>query len=174
VIDCNRQLAAPGLIPEISDGTLVPGNQNLTESARTFRIESWFSPYHDAIESVLLEREAKCVESILISVHSMTPSLGGRSRPWTIALSSHTDRRLTDPILAALRRQEDPVVGERVVGDNEPYRVDPAVDYTTPFHALRRGWPHLQVEFRQDEIADAATQHRWAQRFAQALQVAAP
>jgi predicted N-formylglutamate amidohydrolase len=165
VIDCNRQLSSPGLIPEMSDGTRVPGNLHLTEPARTARIESWFRPYHDAIESVLLAREARGEVSILISVHSMTPSLGGRARPWTIALSSEADRRLTDPVLAALRRQ----VGESCVGDNEPYSVDPAVDYSTPFHAIRRGWPYLQVEFRQDEVVEAAAQRHWAQRFAQAL-----
>ncbi len=165
VIDCNRQLSASALIPEISDGTHVPGNLHLTESERTSRVESWFRPYHDAVESVLLEREARAETSILLSIHSMTPFLGGLARPWVIALSSHADRRLTDPVLAALRRQE----GESLVGDNEPYRVDPAVDYSTPFHAMRRGWPYLQVEFRQDEITGAAAERRWAMRFAQVL-----
>ncbi len=32
VIDCNRQLNRPGLIPEVSDGTTILGNLNLTES----------------------------------------------------------------------------------------------------------------------------------------------
>jgi predicted N-formylglutamate amidohydrolase len=56
-----------------------------------------------------------------------------------------------------------------VVGDNQPYDLDPEVDYSIPFHALRRRLPHIQVEFRQDEIPDATTQHRWALRFAKAL-----
>lgn len=168
VIDCNRQLGSPGLIPEVSDGTPVPGNMHLADAARAKRIESWFAPYHDAIERALAEREVRGVESILISIHSMTPSLGGQSRPWKIALSSHLDRRLADPMLAALRLLEDPV------GDNEPYAVDPAVDYTTPVHAVRRGWQHLQVEFRQDEVAAPDAQRRWAQRFAQALAVVVP
>jgi hypothetical protein len=43
------------------------------------------------------------------------------------------------------------------------------VDYSIPFHALRRRLPHIQVEFRQDEIPDATAQHRWAWRFAQTL-----
>ena len=95
----------------------------------------------------------------------MTPSLtGGPARPWQIALSSHTDRSLADPVLAALRAP-----GGIVVGDNEPYNLDPAFDYSIPFHALRRGLRQIQVEFRQDEIADAAGQRRWALRFAQAL-----
>ena len=59
--------------------------------------------------------------------------------------------------------------GDVTVGDNQPYDLDPAVDYSVPFHTLRRGLPHLQVEFRQDEIAQSTTQRRWAQRFAQAL-----
>jgi predicted N-formylglutamate amidohydrolase len=40
------------------------------------------------------------------------------------------------------------------------------VDYSTPFHAMRRKMPYLQVEFRQDEVANAAGQCRWARRFA--------
>lgn len=164
VIDCNRHLEASDLMAEISDGTAIPGNRHLDEAARTARIERWFHPYHDAVESVLLERQARGVPSIAVSIHSMTDSLAGERRPWQIALSSHLDRSLTDPVLAALRQP-----GDVVVGDNQPYDLDPRVDYSIPFHALRRGLPHLQVEFRQDEIPDASTQHRWALRFAQAL-----
>ena len=164
VIDCNRHLTASDLIPEVSDATLIPGNLNLNDAARAARIERWFHPYHNAVESILVERETRGVQSIVVSVHSMTASLAGNPRPWQIALSSHTDRSLADPVLAALRR-----TGDVTVGDNQPYDLDPAVDYSVPFHALRRGLPHLQVEFRQDEIAQSTTQRRWAQRFAQAL-----
>jgi predicted N-formylglutamate amidohydrolase len=169
VIDCNRQLVAPSLIPEASDGTRVPGNRNLTEGMKASRIESWFRPYHDAVEAVLVERDGRGVDSIFVSIHSMTPTLGGTWRPWPIALSSHQDRRLTDPMLAALRQQE----GAGVVGDNQPYDLDPSVDYTVPVHAMQRGRLHVQVEFRQDEIADATTERHWAHRFAQALALAA-
>ena len=164
VIDCNRHLNASDLIPEVSDGTGIPGNLHLSAAARATRIERWFRPYHDGVESILLEREARGVQSIAVSIHSMTPCLAGESRPWQIALSSHVDRSFADPVLAALRRS-----GEVVVGDNQPYDLDPEVDYSVPFHALRRKLPHIQVEFRQDEISDAITQRRWAIRFAQAL-----
>ena len=164
VIDCNRHLDAADLIPEVSHGTPIPGNQNLSATFRAERIERWFVPYHDAVEAVLIEREARGVPFLVVSIHSMTDSLAGVKRPWQIALSSHKDRSVTDPMLAALRQ-----TGDVVVGDNEPYDLDPAVDYSTPFHALRRGLPHLQVEFRQDEITDPAAQRRWALRFAKAL-----
>ncbi len=169
VIDCNRQLHAQDLIPEVSDGTVIPGNQGLDESAKAYRIATWFHPYHDAVEAVIQDRLDRGVESIVVSIHSMTPQLsagGGPTRPWQIALSSYLDRSLADPLLEALRSP-----GDVVVGDNEPYDLDPAVDYSTPFHALRRGLPHLQVEFRQDEIADAESQRKWALRFARALKV---
>lgn len=38
VIDCNRQLNLSDLIPEISDGTVIPGNLNLSETDRGTRI----------------------------------------------------------------------------------------------------------------------------------------
>src|ERR1700680_2988230 len=84
VIDCNRHLNAPDLIPEVSDGTVIPGNLHLSEAARATRLDRWFHPYHDAVESVFLERETRGVQSIAISVHSMTASLGGQPRPWKI------------------------------------------------------------------------------------------
>jgi predicted N-formylglutamate amidohydrolase len=94
----------------------------------------------------------------------MTECMAGESRPWEIALSSCGDRRLVDPILEALRRP-----GDISVGDNQPYDLDPAVDYSIPFHAMRRNLAYLQVEFRQDEVAEKTAQIRWARRFADAL-----
>jgi predicted N-formylglutamate amidohydrolase len=160
VIDCNRQLDAPDLIPEISDGTTVPGNLNLSALDRQHRIEQWFEPYHAEIEAAIEARQP----SIVISVHTMTPSLAGKDRPWQIALSSHRDRRMVDPVFENLKRP-----GDITVGDNEPYDLDPSVDYSIPFHAIRRNMLHLQVEFRQDEVAERPGQIRWARRFAEAL-----
>jgi predicted N-formylglutamate amidohydrolase len=164
VIDCNRHPAAIDLIPERSDGTIIPGNRNLTEQARILRIERWFAPYHAAVESVLAAREARRLSSFVLSIHSMTACLAGDARPWKIALSNHGDRSIVQPVLDSLRRS-----GDVAVGDNQPYDLDPAVDYSIPFHAMRRNLPYLQVEFRQDEVGDAQGQTGWAQRFAAAL-----
>ena len=164
VIDCNRQLAAHDLIPEISDGTAIPGNAHLTGSAKAQRIERFFRPYHSAIESVLMEREERSVATIVVSIHSMNASLAGNNRPWQIALSSFLDRSLAESVLATLRQDTG-----ITVGDNEPYDLDPKVDYSVPQHAMRRGLQHLQVEFRNDVIADRNAQRQWALRFAGAL-----
>ncbi len=165
VIDCNRHPGAADLIPESSDGTPIPGNRGLSAAARTGRIERWFTPYHDAVERILTARAAQDRQPpTVLSIHSMAATMAGRRRPWQIALSSHHDRRLAEPMLAALRRP-----GDVEVGDNQPYDLDPAVDFTIPYHAMRRDWPYLQVEFRQDEVADPAGRKNWARRFAAAL-----
>jgi predicted N-formylglutamate amidohydrolase len=158
VVDCNRHPDAVDCVPEVSDATIIPGNHNLSETDRKARLESWFHPYHQAVESVLPDT------TVVISIHSMTECLAGQERPWHIAISSHQDRSLADPVLAALRKS-----GGFLVGDNQPYDLDPAVDYSVPFHAMRRGLPHLQVEFRQNEIANANTQQHWALILASAL-----
>jgi len=165
VIDCNRQLDSPELIPASSDGTVIPGNSRIDRTAREMRIERWFRPYHDTVERILSERIRQRSIPVVIAIHSMTPVLHGRSRPWPIAVSSDADRRLSSLLLKALRKP-----GDILVGDNEPYNVDPLVDYSIPFHALRRGLLNAQLELRQDEISTPAGQQHWALRIARTLQ----
>jgi predicted N-formylglutamate amidohydrolase len=161
VVDCNRHPDAIDLIPEISDGTIVPGNWQIGEAEKEERRKRYFEPYHDAIDQLLKGRP----QAIFLSVHSMTECLKGELRPWAISLSSFEDRSLVNPLLEALGSSN-----EFSVGDNQPYNLDPKVDYSTPSHAIRRGLRHLQVEFRQDEIGTAAGQKLWAERFAMALE----
>ena len=164
VIDCNRHLDAVDLISKRSDGTAIPGNRNLSGQARVQRIERWFIPYHAAIKAILDERTSRGTVSIVLSIHSMTDNLAGSRRPWQIAFSSHEDRSLVQSMIRILRRSNDVEVG-----DNQPYSMDPAIDYSIPFHALRRNLPYLQVEFRQDEVCEPAGQLGWARVFAKAL-----
>jgi predicted N-formylglutamate amidohydrolase len=60
-----------------------------------------------------------------------------------------------------------------VVGDNEPYRLSPTSDYTIPFHAERRGLAYVEIELRQDLVAEAVGQAEWAARLARLLPTAA-
>ena len=41
------------------------------------------------------------------------------------------------------------------VGDNLPYAMD-GTDYSAPTHAFARGLDYLELEMRQDTVADAA------------------
>jgi len=157
VVDCNRHLHDPTSMRTVSDGTPIPGNAALSPADRQARLDALYHPYHQAIERRLEEFAARGIAPALLSIHSCTPEMDGQFRPWHIGVCWDTDRRIAGPVMEALGRTPDVIVG-----DNQPYNLDPQEDYSVPVHAIRRGLPHLQVEFRQDLIATPADAIRWA------------
>lgn len=161
VIDCNRPPQAVSSIPLISEATVIPGNDGLTEDDRAQRRALIFDPYHRRIDEVINARRAAGQPTILVSMHSFTPIYAGIQRPWHIgALYQH------DTILPPLLLQHLRAEGDLVVGDNEPYAVRDATDYTIPVHGEQRGLVNTGIEIRQDLIADAAGEAQWADRLA--------
>ena len=158
VIDCNRRLDDEQSILAVSDGTTVPGNQGLTERAAAARAEAWFRPYHRACAAVIDGVEARGGGSApVVMMHSFTPHLNGARRPWHAGVLWHEDGRMALPLLRALRDR-----GDLVVGDNEPYSGASPHGYTMPTHAARHGRANVQVEVRQDLIADEPGIERWS------------
>jgi predicted N-formylglutamate amidohydrolase len=86
------------------------------------------------------------VTPALLSVHSFTPRLDGLDRPWQVGVLWDRDPRIAVPLLRELRQRG------LTVGDNEPYSARGPTDFTMPYHAERRGLPHVMIEIRQDEI----------------------
>jgi predicted N-formylglutamate amidohydrolase len=164
VIDCNRPLEAPTSIPEISEITPIPGNVGLTADARAERARAIFAPYHQRIEHEIESRRRTGRLAALLALHSFTPIFKGQARPWHVALLSNRDRRLADRLIALFKQEPG-----LVVGDNEPYFVSDATDYTIPVHGERHGLPHALIEIRQDLIADESGQQQWAERLARLL-----
>lgn len=165
VIDCNRHPQDPAAMPEMSDGIVIPGNKGLPAAARQDRQTRFFEPYHNRISEIIDAKMDARQRPLILSIHSMTPSMNGLFRPWQISFSSNDERRVTDLMLQILRRQTG-----ITVGDNQPYSLDPAEDYSTPRHALARGLSYLQVEFRQDEVGSQKGILDWAARFGDALE----
>lgn len=164
VVDCNRHPDAPDAMAERSDGTDIPGNLGLSTDARTERLAAIHTPYHAAIAAEIARRAPP---PILVSLHSFTPTMAGRARPWEIGiLHGDGDARLARAMLVALAAR-----GDLIVGDNEPYRMD-STDYTVPRHAFAAGLSYVEIEVRQDRIGDAAGQRRWAEIIAAALREA--
>lgn len=167
VIDCNRDPTVTSSIPEISEETEIPGNRGIGEIARKARIEAIFRPYHDRIAAALDRRAAEGRATALVALHSFTPVFIGVSRPWHVGVLFNRDARLARPLLGLLRAE-----GDLTVGENQPYRVTDLTDYTVPVHAERRGLPHVEIEIRQDLIAEPAGQAAWAERLARLLPAA--
>lgn len=165
VIDCNRHPGDVASIPEISCGVVVPGNSGLSEAEADGRAERWFWPYHHEISGRLARFLRRGTVPTVVSVHSFTPCLGqgALSRPWHVGVLSNRDRRMADPVLAALAAR-----GDLVVGDNQPYSAR-ELNYTLDTHAGAAGLPHVSFEIRQDLVADTAGCERWADILAQVL-----
>lgn len=169
VIDCNR---APGTSQSIvaeSERTPIPGNARLSAAAAEARAAAIFHPYHDRIRAELDARAASGRRTLLVALHSFTPVFLGVSRPWHCGVLYQRDARLGHLLLASARREPG-----LMVGDNQPYAVSDATDYGIPVHGEQRGIAHVELEIRQDLIADAAGQVAWAARIARWLAEALP
>jgi predicted N-formylglutamate amidohydrolase len=161
VIDCNRPPEAASSIPRISEATIIPGNEGLTDEAADARRAEVFTPYHRRIDAIIDARRREGRPTVLVSLHSFTPVYSGIARPWHIGALYHHDRVLPQLLIRLLRREPD-----LVVGDNEPYAVSDDTDYTIPVHGERRGLINTGIEIRQDLISDQAGERQWADRLA--------
>ena len=155
VIDLHREEDSKGLVPEVSDGILIPGNIG---ADREGRIEAYHRPYHAAIASWLDEADP----ALILSVHSFTPCMEdrGEPRPWEIALLYNEDDRAAQHAMKFFADQG------LVVGDNEPYS-GRQLNATMNRHAEARGRPYCAIEIRNDLIANEMGQARFAKLLAQ-------
>ena len=160
VIDCNRAPGSEESIPDISELIRVPGNIGLNEGGKAARVREIFRPYHDRIESELDRRRKAGRPAALIAMHSFTPVFMGVARPWHAGVLYS----FAHLFVALLKREEG-----LVVGNNEPYDVNDATDYTIPVHGERRGLHHVAIEIRQDLIVGDQGQRTWAALLARLL-----
>jgi predicted N-formylglutamate amidohydrolase len=164
VIDCNRTPGSETSIADLSESTAVPGNIGLSERDKLARVREIFQPYHDRIADELDRRRKAGRSTALISVHSFTPVYKTVTRPWHVGVLYNRDRRFAQILMELLHRE-----GSLIVGDNEPYSVTDASDYTIPVHGEQRDLHHVAIEIRQDLITDDAGQRKWAALFARLL-----
>lgn len=166
VIDCNRPPGDPTSIAQVSDGTIVPGNLNLDDADAEARLNEIFRPYHHAVTQMLAHRWRRGNGRVpaLVAIHSFTPVMNGFRRPWHLGVLWNRDPRLALPLLAWFRTD-----GAWCVGDNEPYS-GRDLGFTMNAHGGAAGLPHVELEIRQDLIADPTGATRWAETIGDALE----
>jgi predicted N-formylglutamate amidohydrolase len=159
VIDCNRKAGDAQSIVTVSDGTVVPGNRDLSDAERRSREREILEPYHREIERVLADRAARGQASVIFAMHSCTDRLkrDTEQRPWHVGVIAATDWRIGDRLIELLEAET-----EYRIGRNQPYSVNMEADYTVPVHCEARGIPYVEIELRQDLIGDAKRQTEWA------------
>lgn len=151
VIDLNREETSLGLIPAISDGHVITGNEGVDRQARIAR---FYHPYHDE----LTQRLSAMPAPFILSLHSFTPALKERpeeKRPWEIGILYNEDDRAAHIAINMLKE------AGISVGDQQPYS-GRTLNATMNRHAEGAGHPYLGVEMRQDIAETAEGQHRFA------------
>ena len=150
VIDFHREEDSPALIPETTDGHLVPGNIG---ADRERRLAAYHRPYHAALAEWLDAAEPQ----LILSIHSFTPSLESNpsTRPWEVGLLYNEDDRAARRAIELFRAQGF------TVGDNQPYS-GRDLNATMNRHAEAHGRPYCAIEIRNDLIAHEGGQARWA------------
>ena len=150
LIDANRDPNAAGLIPRTSDGTDIPGNQDLPEMERAVRMAEFYTPYHGALAKAVEDLKRAHDNPLIVSVHSFTPLplIGPDSehgRPMDLALLVKEDVKTADAFMTGAAKYL-PEFDTRI---NEPYSAYD-LNYTIDVHAS--GTRHLAIEIRQDHI----------------------
>jgi predicted N-formylglutamate amidohydrolase len=164
LIDPNRGDDDPTRVMRISDGAIVPGNARIDAAEVERRRQRFSGPYHAAVAATLDTMLATGMVPAVVSIHSFTPAMRGRARPWHVGVLWDADPRLPEPLIAALRREPG-----LVVGDNEPY--DGALEGDTMSrHATARGLPHALIEVRQDLIETESEARLWGERLGRILE----
>ncbi|MFK7865863.1 MAG: N-formylglutamate amidohydrolase [Alphaproteobacteria bacterium] len=164
MIDLNRPVDDPTSIRQIYDHIIIKGNIGLDQAAITHRIDTYFTPYHQAIsdhlQQALMQRAAL---PMILSIHSYTPKIRAKGvlqqRPWHLGILSNQDRRLSTIALDYFAQHHP----ELTIGDNLPYSGEDAYDYTLSTHVFPKGYLSLLVEIRQDLIDTQAGQEQMAQ-----------
>lgn len=166
VIDCNRPPQSAESIAARSEATSIPGNQSVSAAEAAQRRAAIFEPYHARIRDQLDARRRRSQPTLLVAMHSFTPVYLGQARPWHVGVLYHRDPRFAQALRDLLRQD-----ARLCVGDNEPYTVSDDSDYGIPEYGERRGLLHVELEIRQDLIAETAGQRNWALRLARCLRM---
>ena len=162
IVDPNRTIEVPELIPEVADGVVVPGNRDLSAAQRALRLDTFYRPYHAAVAAAIAAKlspgdgAGAGLGPAIVSMHSFTPVMDGFERPWQIGILWNRDPRMPAPMMAKLRARGI------TVGDNEPYSGRDHHGHTLHSQAEPLGLAHVLVEVRQDLIDTHQGAEEWA------------
>ncbi|MEP3115771.1 N-formylglutamate amidohydrolase [Nisaea sp.] len=164
VYDCNRPPSAESAMPAVSEIFAIPGNQNLSDAARSERVERIYNPFHAAVSSVIEPRLAAGTAPAIVTIHSFTPTYHGARRPFEIGILHDEDARLADAMLD----RSDAFDGMDV-RRNEPYGPVDGVTHTLQRHALPRRMLNVMIEIRNDVIRRPSEQTAIARVFSDVI-----
>ncbi|QDY71340.1 N-formylglutamate amidohydrolase [Qingshengfaniella alkalisoli] len=146
VYDCNRPPHARGAMPDKVEQFIIPGNENLTDDARAWRVAHVYEPFRAALTAAL---DGSAERNVLVTVHSFTPIYFGQHRSVELGLLHDSDARLAEAMNGGAARHTT-----LKTALNQPYGPEDGVTHTLREHALPRGLLNVMIEVRNDMLAD--------------------
>jgi len=154
LIDCNRDLNDHDIIVKESDRTVIVGNCDVSPEERQNRIDTFYRPYHEAIDNLLAQR--KNDQPVLLSIHSFTPVLGKKERRFDMGVLFDRYEDLAQEVGGRLGHD-----GHRVLY-NEPYSGYDGLIFSARTHGERNDLVYLELEINNNLIATAEGARRMA------------
>lgn len=161
VYDLNRAPDMAGAMPARSEIHDIPGNASISPAERAERTAAIYVPFHDGLHALLMERIARGLAPVVVTIHSFTPVYHGTPRAVEFGVIHDADDRLPRAILSEAQRQTA-LRAEM----NEPYSAKDDVTHTLRVHATPYGLPNAMLEIRNDLIATPAAEAAMADRLA--------
>lgn len=167
VYDLNRAPDMAGAMPARSEIHDIPGNASISPAERAERTAAIYVPFHDGLHALLMERIARGLAPVVVTIHSFTPVYHGTPRAVEFGVIHDADDRLPRAILSEAQRQTA-LRAEM----NEPYSAKDDVTHTLRVHATPYGLPNAMLEIRNDLIATPAAEAAMADRLAPVIAAA--
>ena len=159
LIDPNRPLDSPTLFRDVADGAPVRLNEEVTDLDRQRRIKDWYTPFHAAYDRLV----ARHPGFALCSLHSFTPVYEGSTRVVEIGVLWDRDEAWGEAFAHRMNR------GPWKVFCNEPYSGRAGLMYSAQRHADAHGRKAIEIEVRNDLLADKSTREGIADLIAATL-----
>ena len=168
VIDPNRARDQANLVRAQVEGHPLSFNVGIDEAEVTRRWETLHAPFHGALSEAVGARVARGTPFLLFSVHTFTDNYMGEVREleFGVLYDQH------DPLAEALN---DAIAETGLnTGLNVPYSGKAGLIYSAHRHGTTHDVPYLEIEARQDLLADDAGVQRMAAKVIQALEMVLP
>jgi predicted N-formylglutamate amidohydrolase len=160
VIDCNRPPMTPQSIPCESDHAHIPGNIAACQSEKADRVKAIFDPMDSAIKR-LFETPRRAA----FSIHSFTPEMDGKSRPWHAGFLTRASLDTAETMIKVIQKHQP----DLTLAINEPYAIDSETDWFIPHYAEALDLPHCLIEIRNDQIDHSEGAIFWSELLAEAI-----
>ena len=131
----------------------VPGNQDLSLKEKQKRLEQYYRPFHQTIDTLGDQLVARHGDyTLIVSLHSFTPVFGTEKRDFDIGLVFHHETLLISVLYEFLTSH-----GLKV-RFNEPYSGKQGLNFSPYAHGLSLGCRQIELEINQGYLATVGKQ----------------